>query len=201
MILDRLIEIDQTATLWLNGLNNPALDQFWIFMSDKFVWTPVYLILIIMLFRRLGWKRAIPVVLSVILTIVICDQVSLHVKNGIERLRPMFTSEMIRGGLHYPSNRYGDVFGFFSGHASNSFGLIASVVIGFTNDRSHNYKAFAIFGYLWAFLVSISRVMLGRHYLGDILVGALFGLMVGYAVGLLTKYLLDKYLPLSTEEV
>lgn len=199
MILDRLIEIDQAATLWLNGLNHPAMDQFWIFMSEKLVWVPAYLILIVMIFRRLGWKRGTVVILSVILTIIICDQVSLHVKNAIERLRPMFTSEMIRGGLHYPSNRYGDIYGFFSGHASNTFGLIASTLIGFTNDRTHNYRAYAIFGYLWATLVSISRVMVGRHYLGDILVGTLFGLLVGYSIGLLTKYLLDKYLPQINE--
>lgn len=200
MILDRLIEIDQNATLWLNGLNNPALDQFWIFMSDKLVWVPAYLILLFLIIRRLGWRRALPVIFSVILTIVICDQVSLHVKNGIERLRPMFNAEMLRGGLHYPSNRYGDIYGFFSGHASNSFGLIASLLVGFSNDRSHNYSGFAFFGYLWAALVSVSRVMIGRHYLGDILVGTLFGLFVGYSVGLLTKYLINKYLPASREE-
>lgn len=200
MIIDRIIEIDQSATLWLNGFNSPAMDQFWIFMSDKLVWFPAYLILIIVIFLRLGWKKAIPVVISIILTIIICDQISLHVKNGIERLRPMFTSEMIDGGLHYPSNRYGDIYGFFSGHASNSFGLVASALVGFSNDRNHSYNTFAVLGYLWATLVSISRVMIGRHYLGDIVVGALFGLLVGYSIGILTKYLLDKYLPLTTEE-
>ena len=122
------------------------------------------------------------------------------IKNGIQRLRPVFDAWMLEGGLHYPEGRETSFYGFFSGHASNSFGLIASLLVGFSNDRSHNYSGFALFGYLWAALVSVSRVMIGRHYLGDILVGTLFGLFVGYSVGLLTKYLINKYLPASREE-
>ena len=45
---------------------------------------------------------------------------------------------------------------------------------------------------LWATLVSLSRVMLAAHYLGDILVGSLFGLVMGLALAYAVHKLLVK---------
>jgi len=36
--------------------------------------------------------------------------------------------------------------------------------------------------FLWAMVVSLSRVYMGVHYPGDVLCGAIFGLLVGSAV-------------------
>jgi membrane-associated phospholipid phosphatase len=45
---------------------------------------------------------------------------------------------------------------------------------------------------LWAMLVSLSRTMLAAHYLGDILVGSLFGLTLGLTLAYAVHKLLVK---------
>ena len=193
-MLDRLINLDRAVTLAINGLNTPLTDQFWMFFTEKTIWFPAYAFIAVMLVYRLGWKRGLAVIASLILTVVLCDQISYHIKNGVERLRPVFDAYMLEGGLHYPEGRETSFYGFFSGHASNSFSFIACSLIGFRNDRTHRYNAYCTWGYIWAILVSLSRVMMGRHFMGDILVGALFGLAMGALIGYLTRFIIQKWI-------
>ena len=177
--MESLIQIDQAITLWINRFHSAPSDQFWMFLSNIRIWFIAYGAIMVVMVRRLGWKRGLLVILSCILTVVICDQVSSHVKDGVQRLRPLYTTAMLQGGLHWPLGRY-DFFGFFSGHASNSFGFAACSWLGFRlNDPSRSYKAYGWCAFLWAALVSLSRVMVAAHYFGDILTGTLFGLSVG----------------------
>ena len=181
-MLERLIGIDQDITLWLNGFHSAWTDPFWMYLSDIRIWFPVYGAIIVVMLRRLGWKKGLVVILSCILTVVLCDQISAHIKDGVGRLRPCYTTWMLQNGLHWPLCRYG-FYGFFSGHASNAFGFATCSWLGFRlNDPSHNYRIYGWCAFAWAFLVAVSRVMMAAHYFGDILVGTVFGI----AVGLLT---------------
>ena len=194
MMLERLIDLDRAITLGINSLNTPLTDQFWMFFTEKTIWFPAYLFIAVMLVYRLGWKRGLTVILSLIVTVVLCDQISHAIKNGIQRLRPVFDAWMLEGGLHYPEGRETSFYGFFSGHASNSFSFIACSLIGFRNDRNHRYNAYCTWGYIWATLVSVSRIMMGRHFFGDILVGAVFGLAMGAMIGYLTRFIIQKWI-------
>jgi len=178
-MLDRLIGIDQDITLWINSFHSAWTDPLWMFLSDVRIWFPMYGVILGMMIYRLGWKKGLVVILSCILTVVLADQISAHVKDGIQRLRPLYTTELLQQGLHWPLNRY-SFFGFFSGHASNAWGFAICSFLGFRlNDRSSNYTAYGWCICLWAALVSLSRVMMAAHFFGDILVGTLFGLAVG----------------------
>lgn len=63
---------------------------------------------------------------------------------------------------------------FPSGHAGFSFTL--ATVIG------SKYPKWRIPLYLWATMVGISRIYLGRHYPSDVIAGALIGTAVGWQV-------------------
>lgn len=184
-MLDRLIAWDQAITLFLNSFHCPASDAVWLVVSEKFVWFPAYGVLIGFLIWRLGWKRGLVAVLGILLTILLVDQSSYHIKEALQRLRPCHTPAMLEGGLHSLCPDIG-LYGFFSGHAANSFALIACTRTLLRVDKSHTYKAFAWCGYIWAALVALSRVMIGVHFFGDILVGTLWGLLYGWLLGLLT---------------
>ena len=67
MTLDQLIQWDQHATLWLNNLGNTTWDPFWLMLSDVKFWYPAYVILAVFLFKELGWKKGLAVLLSCIL--------------------------------------------------------------------------------------------------------------------------------------
>ncbi|MBQ6761456.1 MAG: phosphatase PAP2 family protein [Bacteroidales bacterium] len=193
-MLERLIGIDQDITLWLNGFHSAFTDPFWMFLSDIRIWFPAYGAIMGMMIYRLGWKKGLVVILSCVLTVVLADQISAHIKDGIGRLRPCYSTWMLQHGLHWPLSRY-SFFGFFSGHASNAFGFAVCSWLGFRlNDPSHDYKVYGWCALLWAFLVAVSRVMMAAHYFGDILVGTVFGIAVGLFTAALGRGVIRRWL-------
>ena len=191
MIWDILHHWDQILTLAINSFHAGFSDNLMILLSRKEVWFPMYAIIVLFLFHRLGFKKGLIVLITVGLTIGACDQTSNLVKDAVGRLRPCYSSEMIFGGLHILEWR-GNHFGFFSAHAANSFGLAMACILGFNNDSRHKYQYFQIGMMVWAALVSISRIFVGKHYLGDVLVGTLIGLFYGYLFGKLGQWLISK---------
>lgn len=184
--------LDQDLTLAVNSLHCSFSDAVWVLFSDRKIWYLLYLALTVLLFRRLGWKRALVVMVSVILTVVACDQLANLVKYSVARLRPCWDNYMVAGGLHRLEGK-GSYYGFFSAHAANAFGIAASLVTGIRADRTRSYRLLGVLLYSWAALVSISRVFAGKHYLGDILVGTMAGLLVGYLLARLARWVIDKY--------
>lgn len=188
--LDILEHWDRVLTLYLNNLlSNPQWDRFWIFMSDKEVWYPLYALVAVLLVWKLGWKRGLSLVVFAALTIIVADQVSYHVKNALERFRPCYDEWMILNGVRLPAGVGGGRYGFFSGHSSNAFAFVffvlpccSRLILGSVKGRGEKVTAAILWtvAVIWAILVAVSRIVLGRHFLGDILVGAIFGILVGY---------------------
>lgn len=187
MTAEGIIQLDQKATLALNSLHTVAGDHFWLMMSDRFVWIPLYLALVYIIFRRLGWKRALVLLAAVGLALVVSDRISTLVKDTVERLRPCYTTSLLESGLHTPEGR-GGFYGFFSSHASNAFMLFACILTGLRADRTRRHTDIALLCGIWATLVAISRVMMGRHFLGDVLVGTAFGLLTGFLMGMAARW-------------
>lgn len=82
----------------------------------------------------------------------------------IRRDRP-FVSLGEQGKAIEPS----DKFSMPSGHTAAAF-LVATALAEF-------YGEFAAIAFIWAGLIGMSRILLGVHYPGDILAGALLGLV------------------------
>ena len=196
--MERLLHIDQDITLWLNGFHSAATDQLWMFLSDVRIWFPAYGIIFGVMLWRLGWKKGLIVILSCILTVILTDQISAQIKDGVQRLRPLYTTGLLQNGLHWPLGRY-SFFGFFSGHASNAFGFAICSLLGFRlNDDTRRYGAYGWCVFVWALLVALSRVMMAAHYFGDVLVGALFGLSVGLLMAGLARGAVRRWLEPAT---
>jgi undecaprenyl-diphosphatase len=69
----------------------------------------------------------------------------------------------------------GGKYGFVSSHAANTFGVAA-----FLTPALRKYRPWtAIVLYFWAFVSSYSRIYIGYHYPGDILCGAILGILIG----------------------
>lgn len=191
--LNYLAGLDRDVTLFLNSLHSPLTDAVWMLFSDKKVWYLLYLVLAVLLFVRMNWKKALIVLTSVILAVVACDQGANLVKTSVCRLRPCWDSYMMSGGLRVLEGK-GSLYGFFSAHAANAFALAACLGAGFrSGDKSRDYKGFSAGMYVWAALVGLSRVFVGKHFLGDVLTGVAAGLLLGWLFSRLAQWAIEKY--------
>jgi len=174
-MLDKLQLWDQAALLFFNGMNSPFWDQVMHWISGKYSWLPLYLLIIAYLIFRFKWK-SILIILLVVVLIIISDLTSVHLfKNVFQRLRPCHNPD-ISHLVHLVNNHCGGQYGFVSSHAANVF-----AVAGYTSLIIRNrYYAFGII--FWAILVGYSRIYLGVHYPGDVLGGAALGIGVGFFV-------------------
>ena len=184
-IWQTLEHADKLATLEINSWNSAITDPIWAFFSDIPVWIPMYVMIVAFIFQRLGWKKGLIVVAAAALTFGFCDQSSNLLKAMTERLRPCNDPFMLHNGLHVLET--GGVYGFFSAHAANSFGLATSTLIGLRLDKRLKYRGYAAWMYTWATLVAVSRIFVGKHFLGDVIVGIMVGLFAGWLFGTLAK--------------
>lgn len=121
------------------------------------------------------------------LVILICDRVSSGLfKPMFKRFRPAQDPEMMYL-VDVINNYRGGKYGFISSHAANTFGIFSFTSLLFRK------KEYTIAFLAWALISCYSRIYLGVHYLGDVICGALLGLIIGFSIYLLYKYIHSKY--------
>lgn len=173
-MLETLNRIDQKWFLWLNGHNTPFLDNFMYFVSGKYEWIPLYIILLAFLIRKYRWKT-IWIAVAVIVLITLSDQFANLLKDGVKRYRPC-KDPVIGHLVHIVNNYCRSSYGFVSGHAANSFALATFLSLLFRN----RWVTAGLL--LWASVVSYSRIYLGVHYPGDVICGAILGTILAWLV-------------------
>ena len=194
--MDEILELDRKLFLELNSsFHNPWLDQLMMFLSTTTAWIPLYLVLLYMLFKVYK-KETWILLLAVGVTILLADQItSTFMKPFFERLRPSHDPEL--SGMVAIVNEYrGGKFGFASSHAANTFGIATLMWLVLKNFRPWIGLLF-----VWALFVGYTRIYLGVHYPGDILVGDLIGFLsalAAYFLYKLVKNFLDKEKPLGS---
>ena len=174
--METLLEIDQALMLELNSHHSSFFDELMYWVSHKFFWIPFYLLLVYLMVRRWRWNT-VYVLIAIALVIALADQfTSGFMKPFFERPRPCHDPEL--GHLvHTFKDKCGGRYGFASSHAANTFGLASFLWLQLRKSYRWIWLLF-----IWAVLVSYSRVYLGVHYPGDITVGALIGLFFGWLV-------------------
>lgn len=191
-IWQTLEQADKLATLEINSWSSAITDPIWQIFSNIPIWVPMYVIIVAFIIQRLGWKKGLIVVAAAALTFGFCDQSSNFIKALTERLRPCHDPYMIHNGLNILES--GGKFSFFSAHAANAFGLATCTTIGFRIDKRLKYRGYISWMYIWATLVAVSRIFVGKHFLGDVIVGICVGTLAGLAFGTLAKVIIKRFL-------
>ena len=172
--METLSNIDTDLFLFLNGLHTSWLDKVMIAVTQMWVWIPLYLLLIYWTVKQYG-KRCWWIFLAVGIVVLCSDQLSAHVcKPLFQRLRPCYNADL-QDLIYLPKGMAGGRYGFVSSHAANTFAVAAFL----TPALSKNRNWIGIVLYFWAFISSYSRIYLGFHYPGDIICGAVLGILIG----------------------
>ena len=183
-MIERIIEFDKHLMLLLNGWHSPFFDFLMPVITNKYTGIPIYLAILVILFRKTDMKKLLIAVAAILVTFALCDSLSVALfKETFQRLRPGWDPQIMDQVrmLEYKGGQYG----FVSSHAANLFGLatITSLLI-----KNRIYTALIFF---WAALVGYSRIYVGKHFPADVVCGALFGILIGCLVYKSTIWLSD----------
>ena len=183
-------QLDQSVTLWLNGLHCPFTDGMWLLFSNRTVWIPLYLLGAGLMIWRCGWKKGLAMVLLTALAILCVDQFANLIKNLVARPRPCNDAFMNAMGHRLLEGRSRS-YSFFSAHAANAiaFAICSAHALhpGTKRAKAKNGRdtlstVYAVIISIWAAMVGLSRVFVGKHYLGDVLVGFIAGGIIAFAL-------------------
>lgn len=156
--------------LAVNSLHADWLDQFMFTFSGRWTWLPLYVALVYVLWRREGARRTLVYLAGIALTITLADQISATlIRPAVCRLRPANLDNPLSAAVHIVNGYRGGRYGFPSCHAANSIALAVYMSL-IVRQRSF---VWLICG--WAVANSYTRLYLGVHYPGDLLVGGVIG--------------------------
>jgi len=176
-----LENIDRKLFLFLNSINNSLFDKVMVFISGSFLWILVIILFLYFAWRKYGKNMWLPVVLIAI-CFIMTDQLSNLIKHAIARFRPTYNME-ISTVVHTVNGYKGGLYGFVSSHAANSFGIALLSALLVRN------RFYTITIFVWASVVSYSRIYLGVHYPSDIAGGLLLGISIALSLYLLAESL------------
>ncbi len=157
-------------------INQPAGNHaFWDWiMVHAASWGEIIFIALVGVWFLAGWIRGLPVDRQGAITALLASGVGLLANRAVSQIwmrpRPFITHpDDVRVLLPHAADA-----SFPSDHAVAGFAIVA-VLIAFR-------PKFGIAAALFAILMSYARIYVGNHYPGDVLAGALIGLIVGFVM-------------------
>ena len=158
-------------------------------VSGTAMWIPLYLFILIFMWRKYGWKRALGFIVCLAVALGLSDIIcgifkhSGPLKNLWEsfpvRHRPMFSSA-VRDLAHVPSYRHG-AYGTVSAHAATVISLAWMSALAICKNWYNWVISVAVI------LICYSRIYLACHFPMDIVLGTIVGTISGLSIFFLWK--------------
>jgi len=186
--LNLLKSWDKDLLLFLNGMHSPLWDYSMTLFTLTPVWLLFYATIIAIIIKKHG-KKSLFIFVAVALMILCADQFSGLLKHTVLRLRP--SNDPSLSMLVHVFFKKGGEFGFVSAHAANTFALATFTSLLFRNSK------YSLYIFPWAMIISYSRIYLGVHYPGDVICGAILGIIVGIGIFKLMNYAESRLSPVN----
>ena len=171
-MIEKIAQLDRDLLIFLNNLGSEAFDTFWLLATNQYSWTPLFLLLLYVIFKELGLKKGLFTFLCVVILVAFSDQFTNFIKYTTERVRPCNTENLqpyLRKFTYKPRG-----YSFWSGHASLSTAFSVFIILLFR--KRVNYIRWLV---LFPIVFGWSRIYLGVHYPLDVMFGYLSGILVG----------------------
>ncbi len=183
---ERLINLDKQLLLAMNGSDSLFWDGVMLVYTSTIIWIPLALALIYLLIKNNNLMNFIVLLVMCAIVIALTDGITSTIcKPLFARFRPTHDPEIMYL-VDVVDNYRAYKYGFMSSHAANSFGIAVFVMLLVKN------KLLSISLILWALINCYSRIYLGVHYPGDIICGAVTGILSGVLVYKLYSYIREK---------
>lgn len=169
--------LDRELLLSVNGSDSLYLDRVARVLTTALTWLPLYISLFVVVMRNNdSFRKVIMIVGAAGLCVVLAGTIDdVIVKPTVARWRP--THDPIIGSMVDIVDGYrGGKYGFFSAHTSNTF----SIAIFFCWLVRSRLLSTAMI--IWSLTNCWTRLYLGVHFPGDIIVGLTWGFIVGSSV-------------------
>jgi undecaprenyl-diphosphatase len=186
-MLEKIKEFDINLLVYLNGLGSEKFDGFWLFITDQLHWTPFFLFVFYLIYKKIGGKQTLYLLLFIAILLAFTDQTCNLFKHTFQRLRPCNNPDL-KSVIRIVQVR--NSYSFFSGHAANTMAVATFLFL--VLKRHFKYLGFL---FLWPLIFAYSRIYLGLHYPGDILTGYFFGAVFGSLLYLVYRKLKPQYFP------
>ena len=173
-MLEQIDSLDRTATLWVNGSQNLLWDHAILVATSTWIWVPLGLVLLWLLWRDVPRRQFWLAVGLLVLGIYVADNLSASVFKPIFKRWRLTQDPVYMYAVDVVRNYRGGRYGFFSAHAANTFTVATFLALLI------RHRGLSLLMMSWALLNCYTRLYLGVHYVGDILVGTICGLLVGW---------------------
>lgn len=166
-LFEYLESIDASVFVFINSsMSNSISDFLMPIVTNDWLLRIVYGLTMVLLLIR-GDKRQRWIVAVSALVLLASDQLAAGLlKPLIGRIRPCHSISDVHLLINCSS-----AFAMPSAHAANAFGQAALFGTAWPNTRCYLYFLAAV--------IALSRIFVGVHYPGDILVGAALGILLG----------------------
>ena len=85
-MIESVLLKDKELLIFLNSLGTKHWDGFWLTLTNQFSWTPIFILLLFLIFKKLGWKQGVFTILFIALMITFSDQFTNLLKNTVQKL-------------------------------------------------------------------------------------------------------------------
>ena len=178
-MLEKELQFERDIFFSLNGSHSTFWDNFFYICTNPWTWLIFYLCFLWVFTYKKNWKEIVCILLAIGLLILLCDQISSSLfKPYFHRFRPTHHPDFMYQ-VKTVYNKLGGKYGFISGHATNMFGFATFCALIFRN------RLFTFTIFFYAFLIAYSRIYIGVHFISDVVVGAITGIMVAFFVYIL----------------